>query len=88
MIKKYKEFLESISGTMDTMPFGPGMPRQELPNTLTSNNTETLFSETTGNFYTYDDYTTMYMEYLGKGGKPLEGFNIENLEDVLMILKN
>lgn len=86
MIKKYKQFLEAISGTMDTMPFGPGMPRQELRISLTSKDTQVIYTDITGEFYTTNDYNDLYGEYLKKGGKPLtDGFTKENLEKVLTI---
>lgn len=84
MIKKFKQFLEAISGTIDTMPFGPGFPRQQLGNTITKKDTEVIASDITGELYTYDDFNQLYEDYLKKGRKPLEGgFNKENLEIIL-----
>ena len=84
MIKKFKQFLEAISGTIDTMPFGPGFPRQQLGNTITQKDTEVIASDITGELYTYDDFNQLYDEYLKKGEKPLEGgFTKQNLEIIL-----
>jgi hypothetical protein len=82
-IKTYKQYKESVSGTMDTMPYGPGMPRQELKNTLDNSDTELIYSKITDKIYTKDEYDEMYNDYLKKGGKPLIGFNKENLESIL-----
>lgn len=83
MIKKYLKFLEAISGTMDTMPFGPGMPRPEMRNTISSEDTEMISTED-GNIYMKDQYDELYQKYLLNGGTPLPtGFNKENLEKVL-----
>lgn len=82
-IKSYQEFNEAISGTMDTMPYGPGFPRPDFPSTIGQEDTNVLFSEITDTFYTEDDYQQIYQDYLKKGGKPLHGFNKENLEFVL-----
>ncbi len=82
-ILSYKKFTEAISGTFDVMPFGPGFPRPESPNTISANDTSVIFSDITNTLYTYDDYNNLYEEYLKKQGKPLEGFNKENLETIL-----
>ena len=85
IIKKYKKFLEAISGTMDVMPFGPGSPRQELRPTITSQDTDTLYSDITGKIYTTNDYNDLYQNYLKRHPhEPLEGgFTKENLDKVL-----
>jgi len=84
MIKKYKQFLESISGTELIGSLGPGIGSQKLSNTITTNDTEVIASDITGEMYTYDDYNELYEDYLKKGKKPLEGgFNKENLEIIL-----
>ena len=84
MIKKFKQFLEAISGTIDTMPFGPGFSRQQLVNTITQKDTEVIASDITGVLYTYEDFNQLYDEYLKKGEKPLEGgFSKQKLEIIL-----
>ena len=71
-IKNFYKFIESISGTLYQVN-GPGMPRQELRNTIS---------------YSKDEYDDLYQVYLTKGGKPLtDGFNKKNLELVLNIEK-
>lgn len=82
-IKKFQEFNESISGTFDVMPYGPGFPRPDFPTTLGQSNTTVLFSNLTQEFYTENDYQELYQDYLKKGGKPLQGFNLQNLELIL-----
>ena len=83
MIKNWKEYNESISGTEMLGSFGPGSERE--PNKTSSDvlNNEVIYSELTGILYTYDDYNILYGEYLKKGGTPLFGFNKENLEIVI-----
>ena len=82
MIKKYKQFLESISGTLTNVN-GPGMPRQILRNTITSSDTDVVYSDITGKIYSKDEYDDLYKVHLQNGGKPLFGFNKENLDTVL-----
>ncbi len=83
MIIKYKNFLEAISGTELVGHMGPNYPDQKIPNTLNISHTSILFSETTCQFYTHDDYQSLYIKYLKSGGSPLSGFNLENLETVI-----
>jgi len=88
MIKKFKQFLESISGTELIGSLGPGIGSQELSNTITTNDTSVIASDIDGKIYTYDDYNSLYEDYLKKGKKPLEGgFNKENLETIITMLK-
>jgi hypothetical protein len=82
-IKKFKEFNEAISGTFDLMPYGPGFPRPDFPTTLGQSDTRVIFSNLTQKFYTENDYQELYQDYLKKGGKPLKGFNLKNLELIL-----
>lgn len=84
MIKKYIKFLEAISGTMDTMPLGPGFPRQQLRNTITDKDTKVVYTDITGKFYTINDYNEIYQNYLKEHpDKPLNGFTKQNLEFIL-----
>jgi hypothetical protein len=83
-IKKFQQFLESISGTELIGSLGPGIGSQKLSNTITSNDTSVIASDITGKIYTFDDYNDLYEEYLKKGGKPLkDGFIKSNLEIIL-----
>jgi hypothetical protein len=84
MIKKFKEFNESISGTELVGQVGPNYGDTKLQNkTLNQNDTGVIFSEITREFYTWDDYNQLYQNYLKSGGKPLHGFNRENLDIIL-----
>lgn len=83
-IKRFNQFNEAISGTMDTMPFGPGFPRAEKDK-LNSNSL--IYSEEMDKFYTEDDYQNIYNEYLKAGGEPLFGFNKDNLNIIIQFLK-
>ena len=82
-IKKFKEF-ESISGweLVGQHVMGPNYGEQKLAVTLSSSDTETLMG-IDGNFYTYDDYQELYQNYLKSGGKPLHGFNRDNLNLII-----
>ncbi len=83
-IKTYQKFLEAISGTIDTMPWGVAMPRQQLPNTISSADTNVVYDEASDKFYSEDEYYDLYNKYIEKGGTPLSGgLNQENLQTVL-----
>jgi len=85
-IKNWFQFLESISGwELVGQHMGPAYPEQKLPVTLSPSSTEVLMDKD-GNFYVYDDYQSLYQDYLKKGGKPLEGFNNNNLQIVLDLI--
>ena len=87
-ILKYKQFFEELSGTELVAPIGPNYGSQELRNTIDQRSTEVLYSEITSEIYTYDDYQTLYMDYLKiPGSKPLSGFSSENLNTVLLKLQ-
>lgn len=85
MIKKFKDFiLEEVSGTELVGPIGPAYGETRLQNkTINSFHTDVIHLDLTGEFYTIDDYNQMYNDYLKKGGKPLDGFNRENLEIII-----
>jgi len=88
MIKKYKKFIEAISGTeLVGRHMGPNYPTNELPTTLKQKDTNVIYSELFGRIVTYDEYQDLYFNYLKKGGKPLNGFTKDNLEKVLDIVK-
>jgi hypothetical protein len=86
-IKRFKQF-EAISGWELVGPgFGPGSPRQELAVTLSSSDTNTLMGFD-GNFYTYDDYQSLYNDYMKSGGREnLSEFTESNLNLVLQFSK-
>ena len=85
MIKNFKKFLE-ISGTELVGHMGPGYPNQELRNTINKEDTSCIESDTDNKIYTEDDYESLYIEYLKKGGKPLFGYSKNNLEKVLSLI--
>ena len=47
---------------------------------------DVIYSDKFGKMVLYDDYQDLYMDYLKKGGSPLQGFNLENLDKVLGVL--
>lgn len=85
-INRWKKFKESISGTTDTIPFGPNSPRQELRNTI-SNKDTTVLEGSDGVFYDLYKFQDLYKQYLSKGGKEnLSEFNRENIDKILYFL--
>ena len=96
-IKSWKQFNEtnipigtqtaggpSGGTTAPVGPMGPNYGSVKLRNsTIDTRSTEVLYSEITSKIYTYDDYQQLYQDYLKKGGKPLQGFNQENLKTIL-----
>ena len=99
-IKKFKQFNESNIpvGTQNsggqsggtTAPIGhigPNYPEQELRNTIDQRSTDVIYSDIDSKIYTYDDYQQLYQDYLKIGGKPLQGFNQENLTTILTFKK-
>jgi hypothetical protein len=86
-INKWTKFKESISGTTDTMPFGPNSPRQELRNTISSKDT-TLIEGIDGQIYDLYKFQDLFNLYLKIGGKEdLSDFTKENLDKILNYLK-
>ena len=87
-IKTFRSFCESISGTELIGHMGPNYGEAQLPVTLSKSDTEVIYSEIADKIYTQQDYDDLYHDYLVKGGKPLFGFNKENLEEVITYLKH
>jgi hypothetical protein len=97
MIKSWKQFNErnvpigdqTVGGasggtTAPVGPMGPNYGSIKLRNsTISTDDTEVIYSEIDSRIYTYDDYQQIYQDYLKKGGKPLHGFTQENLIKVL-----
>ena len=84
MIKNFKQFNEEVSGTELIGPMGPGYGETGLQNkTITSHDTNVIFCDLDSKFYTIDDYNNIYTEYLKKGGKPLSGFSLENIIEII-----
>jgi hypothetical protein len=84
MIKKWKKFKESISGTTDTSPFGPSSHRQELQNTLSVGDTQSILGMD-GKLYFEDDYLDL-LQKVKLRNIPRE-FNKKNLDTLLFTLK-
>ena len=85
MIKRFKDFIsEEISGTELIGPVGPAYGDTGLPNkTISSHDTNVIYSDLDGNFYTIDEYNNLYGDYLKNGGPPLHGFSKENIDIIL-----
>jgi hypothetical protein len=89
MIKKFKEFInEEISGTELVGPVGPGFGETGLQNkTISSHDTNVIYSEMDSKIYTIDEYNDIYGDYLKLGGSPLDGFTKENIDIILDFLQ-
>lgn len=85
-IKNYKSFLEAISGWELVGHMGPNYGEQENSPMKKAGMTDVLYSDAFDRMVTYDDYQNLYNDYLKKGGSPLQGFNLENLDKVLGVL--
>lgn len=85
-IYKFKSFTEAISGTEMVGSIGPNYGQAIGPKTITSGDTETIYSEIKNKIFTKDEYDELYHQYLAKGGTPLHGFSKENLDIVLQEL--
>jgi len=85
MIKRFSDFIkEEVSGTELIGPMGPGYGETGLQNkTVTSHDTNVIFCDLDSKFYTIDDYNNIYEDYLKKGGKPLYGFSLENIIEII-----
>jgi len=88
MIKKFRDFInEEVSGTELVGPVGPAYGETRLQNkTVNSHDTNVIFCELDSKFYTIDDYNNIYQEYLKSGGKPLDGFSLENIIQIIKSL--
>ena len=87
-IKNYKSFLESISGTELVGHMEPNYGEEDNSPMKKLGTTDVIRSDIFGIMVLYDDYQNLYMDYLKKGGTPLQGFNLENLDKVLGVLNN
>jgi len=88
-IKRFNEIDESISGweLVGKHVMGPNYPEHKIPTSISTQDTHVIMG-CDGNFYTENDfYDRLYPEYLQKSpNKPLDGFNKENLDEVIIIL--
>jgi len=90
MIKNWKKFIESISGTeLFGKDMGPNYGEQKLAKTL-SNDETSLIEGSDGVFYTLDDYIEFYNQTLKKMtlDPKLRNFNKSNLETLLQIINS
>lgn len=89
MIKKFHQFIkEEISGTELVGPIGPAYGETRLQNkTIDADDTSVIYSDLDGGIYTYDEYNELYNNYLKMGGKPLHGFNKQNIDIILQFLQ-
>ena len=75
---------ESISGTELVGPVGPAYGETGLQNkTVTAHDTNEIFCDLDNKFYNIDDYNNIYQDYLKVGGKPLDGFNLDNIITII-----
>jgi hypothetical protein len=85
MAKTIKRFIDFIKEEFVLVgPMGPGYGETGLQNkTVNAHDTTVIFCELDSKFYTIDDYNNIYGDYLKSGGKPLDGFSIENIVAIL-----
>lgn len=85
MIKRYIDFVkEEVNGTELVGPIGPAYGETRLQNkTISSFDTDVIYSEIGGRIYTMDEYNQMYQDYLKAGGSPLDGFSKESLDIIV-----
>ncbi len=90
IIRTFRRYCESISGTELMGPVGPNYGDMIIPTTLNNSDTDVIFSDIDSKFYTTDEYDNLYGEYLKNGGNPINdpSFNRENLEEVLAFLRD
>ena len=86
MIKKWKEFKESISGTLDLEFREPNYGTTKIPNTLMNQNLEIVTSDISGKSYTLDDFNDLYNVYLKNGGSPIKNISF-NKRDIQILEK-
>jgi len=82
-MKDFKDFNESISGTELIGSLGPASGSQKLPTTINYHDTNIIFCDLNSKFYTIDEYTNLYQDYLKNGGSPLDGFTLDNIITIL-----
>lgn len=89
-IKKFWDFINEVSGTELVGPVGPVYGDTTLPNkTISTHDTNIIYSDLDDKLYTEDDYINLYNEYLKSGGKPLDdGFSKNNIDLILSYLQS
>ena len=90
-INNYLDFrrVYEISGTELVGPVGPAYGETRLQNkTINSHDTNVIYSDIDGNFYTIDEYNDLYNQYLKNGESPLQGgFSKHNIDTILSYLQ-
>lgn len=86
-IKKWKKYIESISGwELVGKDMGPNYPQTKLPNTLSNKDTSVIMG-IDGEFYTESDFMELF-DNLSKTNKlnyELKEFNKSNLDYLIQI---
>jgi hypothetical protein len=83
-IRKFWDYIREVSGTELVGRIGPAYGDVDPKNnTINSHDTHIIYCELDGNFWTMDMYNDAYHNYLKSGGKPLGGFNINNILSIL-----
>ena len=77
MIKRFEDFIkEEVNGTELIGPMGPGYGETGLQNkTVNAHDTTVIFCDL--------DSNNIYGDYLKNGGKPLDGFSLENIIEII-----
>jgi hypothetical protein len=89
MIKKWKKFIESVSGwELVDKHMGPGYGEQELKNTITKSDT-TPIKGSNGRMYFQSDFLDLYNRIIqfNKTAVSFRDFNKQNLEELLLLDK-
>lgn len=89
MVLKFSEYIKEVSGTELVGPVGPAYGETRVQNkTINSHDTNVVYSDIDGKFYTIDDYNNLYVQYLKNGGQPIQGgFGLENIDYILSHLQ-
>jgi hypothetical protein len=86
MIKRFDDFINETELVGKEM--GSGFGTTELGNnTIGPDDTSLIYSDLDGKFYTMDEYNQLYQDYLKSGGGPLNGFNKENIDKMIVFLQ-
>ena len=74
---------EEVGGVELIGHMGPNYGEEGNNKMIGPSPTDVIYSEISSKMYTQDEYQELYHNYLKNGGKPLHGFNQENLDYVL-----
>ena len=85
-IKTFNELTSAPSGGFYWLFNEPNYGKAESKPSLNNTHTSFIQCDVDDKLYCEDDYVTLYIDYLKKGGRPLNGFNKENLNTVIEIL--